>query len=175
MSFEGVVLPNFLIADLYKGILVEDEIKINTKKVAETKEDKHISVSFLGSNNKQVVIVINDNDAAIIGDEKLQLLTNLLTACKLSLADVAIVNVNNKQIVYNQIKTALQPKFLILMGIDAKAFKLPIIFPEYKIQHYDNCPILLTSDLNNLLGTTTEVKVEKSKLWLSLKLLFSIA
>ena len=175
MSFEGVVLPNFLIADLYKGILVEDEIKINIKKVAETKEDKHISVSFLGSNNKQVVIVINDNDAAIIGDEKLQLLTNLLTACKLSLADVAIVNAYNKQLIYSQIKIDLQPKFLILMGIDAKVFKLPIIFPEYKIQQYDNCPILLTSDLNNLLGTTTEVKVEKSKLWLSLKLLFSIA
>ena len=176
MSFDNIRLPNFLIADLYKNVLIVDES--NTKNIIEEiqqpKEKKTDSINFLGNNNKQVVIIINEEDAVIIGDEKLQLLTNLLTACKLSLADVAIVNTFNKQMVYNQIKNDLQPKFLLLMGIDAKAFKLPIIFPEYKIQQYDNCPILIATDLNNLLGTSTEVKVEKSKLWLCLKQMFAI-
>ena len=176
MSFEEVKLPQFLIADLYKSVLIVDEnnITIKTEKTEQPKEPVNTAIDFFGNNNKFVVVVISDTNAVIIGDEKLQLLTNLLAACKLTTSDVAIVNYNKKQTSYNDIKTILQPKFLILMGIDAKAFQLPIIFPEYKIQSYDNCPILLTTDLNNLLGTTNEVKIEKSKLWLSLKQLFSL-
>ena len=109
-----------------------------------------------------------------IGEEKLQLLSNLLTACKLNLGDVAIVNIGNENILYKQIKQELQPQFLLLMGVNTKAFQLPLVFPEYKIQQYDNCKMLIATDLNNLLGNSNEVKMEKSKLWLCLKQLFAI-
>jgi len=173
MSFEDTILPPFLIADLYKNVLIED-VEKKVVEVAKPIVEKESSISFLGSNNKNVVIMVSDNTAVHIADEKLQLLTNLLTACKLGLADVAIVNVSNKNIVYKQVKQAFQPKNLLLMGVDAKQFQLPLVFPEYRIQHYDNCQMLIAPNLNNLLGSTNEVKVEKSKLWVCLKEMFGV-
>jgi hypothetical protein len=173
MRFIDTKLPPFLIADLYKNILIESN-EIVTPKVAEDLPIKEDLISFLGENKKRISIIINDAEAVFIDDAKLLLLTNLLTACKLTIADVAIVNMYNKSIHYTKIKQALRPLFLLLMGIDAKAFQLPIIFPEYKIQPYDSCQILLADDLKDMLGTNNEVKLAKSKLWLCLKQLFSV-
>ncbi len=173
MSFKETILPSFLIADLYKNVLIED-VEKKRAEVVEPSVVEESSINFLGNNNKNVVIMVSDDTAVHIADEKLHLLTNLLTACKLGLADVAIVNVSNKNIVYKQIKQQFLPKNLLLMGVDAKLFQLPMIFPEYRIQHYDNCQMLIATDLTNLLGDSNEVKVEKSKLWVCLKQMFSI-
>jgi hypothetical protein len=173
MTFTDTKLPLFLIADLYKNVLIESN-EVVTPKVAEALPIKENSISFLGENKKRISIIINDAEAVFIGDEKLQLLTNLLIACKLTIADVAIVNTHNKSVHYTKIKQELHPSFLLLMGIDARTFQLPIIFPEYKIQSYDTCQILIADDLKNMLGTSTDVKLAKSKLWLCLKQMFLI-
>ena len=170
MAFDEIILPNFMIADLYKSSLIEP---LNELVISEQKDDK-IGIRFLGENKKKITIIVQDDDAVFIGEEKLQLLSNLLTACKLNLGDVAIVNIGNENILYKQIKQELQPQFLLLMGVNTKAFQLPLVFPEYKIQQYDNCKMLIATDLNNLLGNSNEVKMEKSKLWLCLKQLFAI-
>ena len=173
MSFNELILPHFLIADLYKNVLIETQVAetVTTKQIEAIQP---IALKFLGENRKQVSIIVIDNNAVYIDDEKLNLLTKLLAACKLTLADVAIVNLHNKNITYNQIKQELNPQFLLLMGVDIKQFALPIIFPEYKIQYYNNCQILIAKDLQQFIGETQDVKMEKSKLWLCLKTLFGV-
>ncbi len=171
MAFDDTILPNFVIADLYKNSLIEPSLN---EFVISEKNDNKSGIRFLGENKKNIAIIVQDDEAVFIGEEKLQLLSNLLTACKLNLADVAIVNIGNKNTSYKQIKEEIEPQFLLLMGINSKAFQLPLIFPEYKIQQYDNCKMLIATDLNNLLGNSNDVKMEKSKLWLCLKQLFAI-
>ena len=173
MSFNELILPHFLIADLYKNVLIETQVAetVTTKQIEAIQP---IALKFLGENRKQVSIIVIDNNAVYIDDEKLNLLTKLLAACKLTLADVAIVNLYNKNITYNQIKQELNPQFLLLMGVDIKQFALPIIFPEYKIQHYNNCQILIAKGLQQFIGETQDVKMEKSKLWLCLKTIFGV-
>jgi len=173
MAFEDVILPDFVIADLYRNTLIEslNETVVNTKSNKEIQTEK---IRFLGDNKKNITIVVNDEKAVFIEEDKLQLLTNLLAACKLNNADVAIVNVSNTDYKYKQIKAELQPANLLLFGVNAKTFELPLVFEEYKLKNYDNCQILIAADLNNLIGATNEVKMEKSKLWFCLKQMFAV-
>ena len=173
MAFEDVILPDFVIADLYKNTLIEsvNESVSQTQSNIEIKTEK---IRFLGDNKKNITVVVNDEKAVFIEEDKLQLLTNLLAACKLNNADVAIVNICNSNYKYKQVKAELQPTNLLLFGISAKTFELPLVFEEYKLKTYDNCQILIAKDLDFLIGTTNEVKMEKSKLWLCLKQMFSV-
>ncbi len=174
MSFQEINLPPFVIADLYSNSLIETadaELKRSTKKNVETQEQV---MKSLGENNKNVSIIVNDNSAVYLTDDKLDLLTKLLSACKLTLADVVIVNSSNKLITYKQVKENFDPQFLLLFGIDARQFQLPLIFPEYRIQHYNNCQMLIAADLEKMIGSGEAVKMEKSKLWLSLKQMFGV-
>ena len=188
MGFEDIKLPDFVIADLYKNSLIEGQKNIKTaaivaeNKVAESAiiakpiaaENAVVPIKYLGENRKNVVIVINDNEAVFIGDEKLQLLTNLLGACKLTIADVAIINTASQTANYKQIKQEMKPKYLLLMGKTSKDISLSFIFPEYKIQEYDHCQMLIATDLQILLVKSDTVTAEKRKLWESLKLLFKL-
>ncbi|MFY7965135.1 MAG: hypothetical protein ACOVO1_09585 [Chitinophagaceae bacterium] len=186
MVFEDIRLPDFVIADLYKNTLIEGEKSAKsptisnantTAKSADTESNDNaetLQIKFLGENKKKVVIVVCDEDAVYINDDKLQLLTNLLNACKLTIADVAIINVQNQNVVYKQIKQDFTPSYLLLMGNVIKKISLPFIFPEYKVQQYDNCDMLIAPDLQKLLGQTDDVKTEKRRLWESLKLIFKL-
>ncbi len=186
MVFENVKLPDFVIADLYTNSLIEDDRKAikNTNVAVETNAitnssiaepaNSLTSIKYLGKNEKNVSIIVNDTEAVYLVEDTLTLLTNLLTACKLTLADVAIINTYNQSITYKQIKQNLQPKQLLLMGNVLKNISLPFIFPEYRVQQYDNCEMLICSDLKKLLPQTDLVKAEKRKLWENLKTLFKI-
>lgn len=187
MVFENVKLPNFVIADLYKNSLIEDDRKAtkNTNTVVEVGiiSDNDIlhsagnitTIKYLGKNQKNVSIVVYETDAVYLIEDTLTLLTNLLSACKLTLADVAIINTHNQSITYKQIKQDLQPKQLLLMGNVLKNISLPFIFPEYRVQQYDNCEMLISADLKNMLAQTDLVKAEKRKLWESLKTMFKLS
>jgi hypothetical protein len=173
MAFEEVVLPNFVIADLYKNTLIEsiDDFTVVANVDKDIQSEK---IRFLGDNSKRITIVVNDENAVFIEEDKLQLLTNLLAACKLNNADVAIVNIHNTNYTYKQVKEELLPVNLLLFGVNSKKFEIPLVFEEYKLKNFDSCQILIAPDLDKLLGSTNEVKMEKSKLWLCLKQMFSV-
>ena len=174
MSFNETKLPNFLISDLYKNVLISStKMSMPTKKAENKPETKNL-VEYLGENKKNIVIIVEDKEVVFITDEKLQLLTNLLQACNLSLADVAIINIANKNLNYSTIKTELQFNNLLMMGINIKQFELPLIFSKNKVQQFNNSNLLITENLSDLLGNSTEVKTEKKALWNALKIMFNI-
>ena len=93
---------------------------------------------------------------------------------KLNLGDVSIINFYNEPIDYQQIKEKLSPSYLLLLGVTALQIKLPFSVPHFQVQKYDNCQVLLAPSLENMLGNSQEAKLEKSKLWLCLKKMFTI-
>ena len=129
---------------------------------------------FLGENKKHVVIAVKDEEAVFLQDESLQFLSNILGACQLNLADVAIINYSKQTISYTEITEKLAPAFLLLFEVSAKEIQLPFTVPHYQIQKYDNCHFLLAPSLFMMQGDSKEAKLEKSKLWLSLKKMFSV-
>jgi hypothetical protein len=171
MSFEEIVLPNFILADLYpQSIVCAND---TNDKVVE-KEEKKANIRFLGNNEKNIAIVVNDNEAVNVAENKLDFLSKILLACQFTLAHVAIVNVSNNNLDFNIVKEELNPKFLILMGVDARAFKMPLIFPEYRTQQYNGCEMLIAKDIEKYLQDKTPNQEEKRKLWGALKNLFGV-
>jgi len=129
---------------------------------------------FLGENKKNVVIAVKDEEAVYLRDEWLQFLSTILGACKLNLGDVAILNYAKTNYSYSELTEKLAPEFLLLLDISAKEIQLPFTVPNYQIQQYNNCKFLLSPSLEIIQGESQEAKLEKSKLWLSLKKMFNI-
>ncbi len=174
MSFKSAKLSDFLIVDLYKNALINNISSELTKNTSPNKEQIINKLEFLGENKKNIVIVVEDKEAVFISDEKLQLLTNLLQACNLSLADVAIINIANKNLNYTTLKNGIPFEFLLMMGINFKQFELPLVFSKNKVQQFNNAHLLITENLDDLLRDTAEIKTQKRALWNALKMMFNI-
>ncbi len=174
MNLEYIQIPNFLIADLFKSnlVIVNDEPK--TEKTPTNPEKKQVREWYLGSNLRKITIMVREKEAVYLQDEALQFLSAILSACKLNLGDVAIVNYENDAVSYAYLKEKLTPHFVILFNVTAKEINIPFTVPFYQVQSHDNCQFLLAPELHSMLGSSQESKLEKSKLWLSLKKMFSI-
>lgn len=127
---------------------------------------------FLGDNAKGIAILVQDNNNVYLPDEHLQLLSSILAACKLNLGDVAIINHLQRPYTYREIKSLTQVRYCLLFNVTTQSVQLPLTFPMYQIQSYDNCTFLSAADLSAMTGATQEAKLEKSKLWLCLKQIF---
>ncbi|MER3465284.1 MAG: hypothetical protein C4329_13610 [Chitinophagaceae bacterium] len=163
MSLNNVQLPPHLVADLYKNSLVETHAT-----------DVPVSADFrhLGSNHQNILIVVNDPSVAFMADDDLNFLTNILNACKLSLADVAVVNQATQTLPdYHSLIGYFESKVILLFGIEPPAFGLPIQFPSFQIQKFEGQTYLAVPTLSNLAGD----KALKGKLWNCLKTIFFIA
>ena len=104
----------------------------------------------------------------------MEFLTSVLSACRLGLEDIALVNIIRNDKTFADITTELQPRQMILFGIKPSMVQLPFTIPEYQLQHYNNCTYLFAPDLNDLLATSGAAKEKKMKLWQSLKKMFGV-
>jgi hypothetical protein len=106
-----------------------------------------------------------------LSDEELPFLTNILSACKLSLADVAIVNIHSleeKEI--EKTIEPLEPKTVLLFGITPLTIDLPINFPQFQLQQFNKRTYLYSPGLQELAND----KTLKLQLWNCLKNLFGL-
>lgn len=179
-------LSGSLIASLYPHSLVEEEgtagpnIDAKQKKQEETTtatpaEEPSTQAArdwkWLGENGKQVLIVVRYRDVVHLPDQALKFLTGILTACKLSLADVAILNIEQQPSTqYRDYLDTFQSRVALLFDVDPAGFGLPMNFPFYQIQPFAQCSFLHAPTLEELESD----KVQKSKLWVALRRLFNI-
>ena len=167
MSLDNIQLPAIVLHDLYKNSLVDLNINIEKKAI-----EKTTGIVFLGNNQKQVTIITNDANTIYLPDEELNFLIGILAACKLSMADVALVNIAKvAQLTYSKVEEELHAGIIILFGAAPAQLQLPLQFPFYQIQKFNNQVYLAAPSLNIIAAD----KAEKTKLWSSLKLIFSIS
>ena len=129
---------------------------------------------FLGNNRKQITIVVNAPGSAFLPDDQLSFLTKILEACRMNIGDVAIVNAAAVPVTVAELRQQLKPASILLFGLEPTAIKLPINFPVFRLQTYDDCTYLAAPSLHLLVRQTEESKLLKSKLWVSLKTLFNV-
>ena len=174
MDLNHLELPSYLIADLYKKSLVEPIKKSESvyKPVLDTEFNySNSSWKYLGVNNKNILIVVSTNEAIYLPDPELTFLTGILGACKLSLADVAIVNLNNhSNASYKELVSFFKSKIVFLFDVEPVAFGLPVNFPHYQVQAFVNTSFLFSPSLKELEND----KLKKSKLWVCLRRLFNV-
>ncbi len=182
MSLNDLKLSPSVLAALYPSSLInlEQTERIQQPQpmqtVVEEPEPESVPVQeaswkYLGNNQKNILIVVNYDDAVHLPDEELNFLTNMLTACKLSLADVAIVNhYSYRERSYKDFVAEFKSRIVFLFGVEPFVFKLPVGFPYFQVQTVANCTFLYTPTLE----AQRKDALLKSKLWVSLRTIFGI-
>jgi hypothetical protein len=172
MSLNNLTLPAIVLADLYTHTLVLPAEPVSAGK--QTKNIDEANISFLGGNEKKITIVIGDANQAFMSEADLEWLQKMLSACKLSLGDVAIINLQTKRIKIDLIKQQLKPDKLIMLGPSPSDLELPLYFPMFKLQSHDNCIYLHAPSSAEMNQDTADGKLLRTKLWVSLKQLFEV-
>jgi len=169
MDLNHIELSPALVADLFQSSLIEtDEQTVVSTKTSVVEQPL---IKWLGENKKKVLLIFNYTEAVYLPDEDLNFLTGILGACKLSIADVAIVNLNKYPgITYKELLEQLKSRTVFLFGVEPTALGLPMSFPQFQIQAFANCTFLFASTLTQLEAD----KTLKSKLWVCLKRIFII-
>lgn len=173
MNINDIKLTPELVAELYRSSLIEMGGN-SANPVPPGKNEEPASVSgwkWLGDNKKNILIIVQYPDAIHLPDKELDFLTAMLAACKIGLADVAIVNLNNHPgTSYKELTAFFKSKIVLLFDTEPSAFGLPMNFPHYQLQAFANATFLYSPSLSELEND----KVQKSKLWVCLKRLFNL-
>jgi hypothetical protein len=178
MSLKQTPLPASIIAQLYHDTIVD--FAENTSKAQPVFEkpasdvkielEGSSTLKWLGENRKNILVIVQHNDVVHLPDDELKLLTDMLAACGLGLADTAIVNFKSDITGHQSLLDKFIPKIVFLFGVEPADFGLPLSFPHFQIQPFAKSSFLFSPSL-------TEIKndqVLKSKLWVSLRRLFNI-
>jgi DNA polymerase III psi subunit len=161
MSLNDIQLGSFLVQQMYKKTLIDVG---NVKDIPASSSPESISV--LGKNEKSILIIINEKDTAFLDDKDLNLLIGILSACKLSMADIALINFHqNQQLRYAQVIEKFSPKLILLFGTTPAQLEFPLNFPDFQLQQYNHQAYLSSPALKVLAAD----KEQKKELWLCLQ------
>lgn len=177
MSLNHIQLTNQHLSSLYQDVLIETKIS-NPLPVPSPKESSPTPVKsmipalkYLGNNAKNITILVNHATVPYLSDGELSFLTNILSACKLSLADVAIVNIHSvEEEAIESVFQTLNSHSILLFGIAPLSIGLPINFPQFQLQPFNKRTYIYSPTLKELEAD----KTLKLKLWNNLKTLFAL-
>ncbi len=167
-------LPASLVAELYPSSLIDsndspENFQPVSPGVSNTVAEPEWK--WLGNNNQHILIIVNYPGMAYLPDRELGFLTGILGACKLSVGDVAIVNLYNyPDVFYKDLISFFKSRIVFLFEVEPSSFGLPISFPHFQLQSFANCSFLFSPSLLVL----EEDKVLKSKLWVCLRRMFGL-
>ncbi|MCX6314766.1 MAG: hypothetical protein NTX08_08545 [Sphingobacteriales bacterium] len=166
MSLDNIQLTPILWQNLYKHALIQEKKIQASDPIANAN-----TIPFLGNNKKMITLLVHDEEAIYLSDASLKFLLGILSACKLSMDDIALVNLSkNNGITHDLIHTQLQSEKILMFDVEPSELLLPLQFPRYQIQGFNNQTYLAAPALTTL----EQDKAEKLKLWNCLKQLFGI-
>ena len=170
MSIDNIQLPGYLCQNMFAKSLIGEIETMNSSEASEK-----IKIASLGENKGNILFLVNNKEYKFLADNEMKLLSDLISACKLSMADISLVNFNqNPGINYQDLIEQFHSKKILIFGIASSELQLPFTIPYYQVQKYAGSDILLAPSLATIMGTSQEAKLEKSKLWLCLKKMFNV-
>jgi len=162
MSLNNIQFSSYLCHNLYAKSL------IITKEISNTSTGK-IEISSLGGNQKKVLFLVNNAETKFLDNDEMTLLTNLITACQLSMEDIALVNYfTYDKLNYKTLVDYFQSEKILLFGISATEMDLPFIIPNFQIQSYDKKLFMAAPALSEFIDN----KDLKKNLWVCLQKIF---
>lgn len=180
MDLNDIELPASVVASLYPSVLIAGDHNSSSnpepapvpavpKAVPATNNETGAQWKFLGNNQRNILIVVDHNNILHLPDEDLSFLTNMLTACKLGLGDIALLNFDHcRETGGPAILKHFKSRTVLLFGIEPINFGLPVSFPPFQVQNVTNVQYLFAPALAELAGD----KLLKSKLWVCLQKVF---
>ncbi len=165
MSLDNIQLPDFVIQNLFQKVLVDLTTNKKEQLTTATKE-----LNFFGGNKEHILILVNNPDTAFVTEKQLTFLSGILTACKLTLDDVGLLNIaTHPAITYKALSDTFSPRIVMMFGILPEAIQLPFVMPEFQRQSHNNRVYLAIPSLTELENN----KDLKRNLWIALQQIFS--
>ena len=154
MSLDDIKLSPFLVKKMYEKTLV----------VSSFANDVKAQIVKNIESEKGIPPYANEKDS-------IKYLLNILSACKLTMADAVLVNsYDNDNIVYEKLIKTFTPSFILFIGAEPQALGFPVQIPMYQVQGYNKQKYLCAPSLQKLSAD----KEEKKQLWVALQKIFSI-
>lgn len=151
-----IILPPQVIAALYEHVLIDST------------EDHHKEIPPQADRKKIAVIIAESTESALPADEK-KFLEAIIKACKLQPSDVEVMTDKDALASdYKKIIEEFTPKQIILFGTSPSSISLPVFFPPFQIQLFQETKYLHAPVLNAIEND----KGLKLQLWQCLKQLF---
>ncbi len=168
MSLDNIKISPFLVKELYPYSLIDTWVKKNGQLL---KKENTTDIKFLGANEKNILILVYEKTQLFLGDADLSFLMNILSACSITMKDIALVNCNTAdEAFYEKLIKAFAPDVVLFLGTLPQELGFPVQIPNYQVQQYNNQQYLCAPALQILAGD----KEQKKQLWLSLKKIFCI-
>ena len=162
MSINNIQLTPLLLVNLYSNVLVNKNTTVVPGKS---------QIPSFGKNEKNILIVVKQENAVFLPEEEFSFLSNILTACKINISDVAIINwLRTESITPAKIYNEFQVNKVLLFDLSPLDFGLPMNFPVFQNQKFDKRIYLYAPALSELMIDTSA----KKQLWDSLKKLFEL-
>ena len=163
MSLDNIQLSNHICQILFTDNLVEPlQAKDTDNYLPKT------IINSLGENKKNILFLVNNAQNKFLSDDEMDMLSNLITACKLSMADIALVNYHTHNLNYRELTNHFQPKKILIFGITTSALELPFAIPLFQIQQFQEQQYIIAPALSEFLNN----KNLKKELWTCLQKLF---
>lgn len=131
-------------------------------------------IKYLGEHLKQVTIIVKDELAVYLNENDLTLLSSILSACKLTLADIALINVAQQKLSLHEILNVLPSKLVMIFDVSSTILKIKLPTTLYKSIQLGDTYLLFSNSLSLMQGGDQSAKLEKGKLWAILKSLFQL-
>ena len=165
MSLDNIQLPLVTLQQLFKYSLIAPEQDAEIPVVINS------GLKFLGGNKRGIILVVNNKEAAYLPGDQLDFLMEILSACKLSMEDVALINIANRpSFHYHEITGNMNVKTVFIFGNMLGEIGLPFKIPDFQVQLFKNQKYLFSPALDVV---ESDAQLKK-KLWEALKNIFSI-
>ncbi len=166
MGLDGIQLTGFLREAFFRNSLVVLE-----EAIPKSILNQDSQIGFLGGNKKGIIFLVNDSRNKYLDDVQMTFLSDLLSACQLTMADIALVNFSqNSDKNYHLFSDQLGAKKILMFGLAPQQLDLPFAIPFFQIQNFSEqvyliCPSLLEIQQDQSL---------KKQLWDNLQKIFTI-
>lgn len=164
MSLDNIELSTRTIQLLFTKDLVE------TIKEQPVIQDP-LKIDSLGENSRNILFLVNNTFNKFLPDDQMDMLSKLISACKLSMADIALVNYHQNPVNYKELAMHFSPQKILIFGVSTSMLDLPFTIPFFQIQSYNGQSYVIAPPLEDFVKNTDL----KKELWACLKKLFLLS
>jgi hypothetical protein len=161
LTSNAEALRLFFTEDIY--LLPENNVADMVEKIESVKVN--IAFKYLGKNQKNILILVNDQQNDVSTEEGRELLRKLVKAIGLTANDFALVNyAGYKEQKFEDFRAAFDCKLVLAFGVAAVDLGLPQQ-AQHQLSNYGDIKLVFTTNLADL----DQDQASKKLLWASLQ------
>ncbi|MFM1963123.1 MAG: hypothetical protein RLZZ172_1968 [Bacteroidota bacterium] len=155
---ERIFLPSAILSGLYKDVLIAE-------KITTSQPDSSSPVKVRS-------IVLTHGEALKKTDQQYVFLQNILKACKIEPTEIALLSDSDNAVAggLSSLNLKYSTPVILLFGLTPTVLSLPIHFPAFQVQTYQDCKFMWAPGLDEIAAD----KSLKVTLWQCLQKIFGL-